>query len=226
MRVTLYIRNLIVAVPLVVATLLPFVFLAGTLNILLEWRLVGFGALGWWLALLARGPVILLARKLTVDKARTLVVSVSGPSEELVRLALLFILGLNIDNAYALGLGWAAVEIVYSLLQSFALGALAQRTDKKAKQAKALLEQQGMLKSMEPTAPFWGIVERLSANAIHVGLSLLLVFSPWLVVVTAPLHSTLNLLVTRLFKHSMAIAEAVFLGVGTALFGVSVLLLS
>ncbi len=226
MRVTLYIRNLIVAVPLVVATLLPFVFLAGKLNISLEWRLVGFGALGWWLALLARGPVILLARKLTADKARTLVVSVSGPSEELVRLALLFILGLNIDNAYALGLGWAAVEIVYSLLQSFALGALAQRTDKKAKQAKALLEQQGMLKSMEPTAPFWGIVERLSANAIHVGLSLLLVFSPWLVVVTAPLHSTLNLLVTRLFKHSMAIAEAVFLGVGTALFGVSVLLLS
>lgn len=226
MRVTPYIRNLIVAVPLVVATFLPFLFLAGKLDISIEWGFVGLGALGWWLALLARGPVMLLTRKLAAERVRTFIISASGPSEELVRLVLLLIIGLNFDNAYALGLGWAAIEIIYSLLQSFALGALVQKTDKKAKEVKKLLEQQGMTKSMEPSAPFWGIVERLSANAIHIAFSLLLVISPWLVVLSAPLHSALNLLITRLFRQSMAVAEIVFLGIGTALFGVSVLLLS
>lgn len=226
MRPTPYIRNSLIATPLVGATLLPFVFLAAELGIVFSWRLVGLGALGWWLALLARGPVILLARKLPTERARTLIIGASGPAEELVRVGLLVLIGRGLDSAYMLGLGWAVIEIVYSLIQGFALGALAQKTDKKAREAKALLEQQGMHKSLEPAAPYWGIVERLSANATHIGFSLLLVVSPWLVVVTAPLHSSLNLMMTRLFKRSMALAEVAFLAVSTALFGVSLLLVS
>jgi hypothetical protein len=120
---------------------------------------------------------------------------------------ILLILGITVNNAYSLAIGWAAIEIIYSLVQVFAMGILKDRTDPKAIEAKELLKLQGMDKSLEPNAPFWSVFERLSANGLHLSFSLLLVVSPWLVLVTAPLHSGLNFLVTHLTKKSLAISE-------------------
>ena len=195
-------RNVVISIPLLFATLIPYLWLGDALGFLLEWKIALLGALGWWIALLLRIPVILLAKDRPEEQGRRLIVSASGPAEEGVRLAFLLWLGFNVDNAWSLGFGWAAIEIVYAVVQGFGLAALAGRDDEKAVEAREMLKRQGTERALEPSAPFWGIPERLSANAIHIAFSLLLLISPWIVLLTAPLHSALNLIFMRLLRFS------------------------
>ena len=92
-------------------------------------------------------------------------------------------------------------------MQGFALAALAKRHDAKAVAARELLQLQGMERALEPSAPFWGILERLSANAVHLTMTLLLVASPWLLLLTAPAHSSINWFFMRLMKRSFLAAQ-------------------
>jgi hypothetical protein len=218
-------RNTLLSVPLLLLTLVPFVKLADHLNITLNWKFAVLGAFGWWIALLLRMPIMLIARKLPRKRATSIVIVVSGPAEESVRLIVLLIIGLTTRNAYSVGLGWAAIEIVYSVIQGIGLSTLQQRTDTKAKEAKAVLASMGMDKSLTPSAPFWGIAERFSANAIHLSMSLLLVVNPYLVLVTAPAHSLINMLLTKLIKRSMALAEISLLFISVCLFLLSIQLI-
>lgn len=224
MKLTPYFRSLLLATPLTILTLVPFIALAGVLDIEISLRYAAFGALGWWVALLLRAPVALLASRLGQQKGQSVIVMASGPAEEIVRCALLLTIGLTVENGYAVGLGWAAIEVVYALVQGAAMGALEQKTDQKAEEAKAMLRTMGMDKAMTPTAPYWGALERVSANALHISFSLLLVVSPYLVLLTAPLHSCLNILITRLLKRSMARAELVMLGLAAVLFAAALAL--
>ena len=211
LRFTPFMRNVAVAAPLLVLTLLPFTRLADWLGVELSTKLVLLGALGWWLALVLRVPVMLLAKSRFSDHARTIITAVSGPAEELVRLGFLLLIGLSVDNAVSLAIGWAAIEIVYALVQGVALGVLQQKDDEKARAAKGMMRLQGLDRALEDAAPFWGILERLSANALHMSFSLMLVISPWLVLIAIPLHSVANFLITGLMRSSFLLAQGVFL---------------
>jgi len=213
-------RNLMISIPLIIATLIPYLLLARVLEVEFNWAVFGLGALGWWVALVFRLPVILLMRKKGPEGASTPIIAASGPAEELVRLGFLFWLGFNLDVAFILGLGWAAIEILYAIVQGVALTNLASRTDEKAMQAKELLSQQ-MSSALDSNTPFWGIVERLSANGLHLAFSLLLLVSPWVVMITAPLHSAINLMFTGQAKQSLARAQLRLAIAAACLVGVS-----
>lgn len=211
MKITPYIRNTILALPLYLLSILPFwLLLPDHFNTDIRISYVLLGALGWWIAFLLRLPIIAIVQvlKLPQASAQHIIVSVSGPAEEITRLVLLLILGLTTQNALSVGLGWAAIEIVYAISQSFGMGILEQKNDTKAREAKKIIKQQGMSKSMTPSAPFWGAIERLSANALHVSFSLLLVTSPLFVILTVPAHSAFNFLALALYKKSVLLTQS------------------
>ncbi|MCA9344512.1 YhfC family intramembrane metalloprotease [Candidatus Saccharibacteria bacterium] len=203
--ITPYIRNIILALPLYILSIVPFIALAIVLDIEIDTGYVLLGALGWWLALLLRLPLILYSKtkKLDFNVSNKLIIGASGPTEEITRLVLLATIGITTGNAYSVGIGWASIEVIYGLVQIIGMGILQQKNDKEAKEAKSLMKQMGMEKSLEPSTPFWGALERVSAGAIHIGLSLMLVLSPLIVLITIPLHSFVNFSVVRMNKQSI-----------------------
>ncbi len=221
LKIDTYLRNTTIAAPLILLAIVPFALIASRYNIVVDLKIAVLGAVGWWVALVLRTPAIILARKLSTKTGSTLVVLASGPAEEGVRLVMLLALGLTVDNAYSLGLGWAAIEILYSIMQGVALGVLQQKTDKKAEEAKAMLEALGMEKTLSPSAPFWGILERISATALHLGFSLLVVVNPYWVLASAPLHSVANISLLRLARRSLALSELAIFAVAAVIFAMS-----
>lgn len=188
-----------------------------------SWAMIGVGALGWFVALTLRGPVAILANKFagSESKATTWVVSSSGPLEEVIRVAVLLWLGRDLSTALAIGFGWAAIEVVFALVNSFVGNMLLRSDDPKIVEAREMLAQQ-----MNTTqGPWWGVVERISASAYHIGSTVILAFMPLAVVITAPAHSVVNLLSVVLTKRSMlafqamlAVVGALTLALGLALF--------
>ena len=135
-------------------------------------------------------------------------------------LALLLYLGLTTGNALIAGIGWAAIEIVYAIVQLVGMGVLRDRGDEKANEAREFMRLQGMEHVFDSAAPFWSIVERLSANGIHVGMGLLLVINPWLVILAMPLHSSINFLFVRMLRKSFLAAQGTLLFVSGLLLAV------
>jgi len=225
-KLTPYIRNILLTTPLYFLTPLPFIGLAYILDINLDLTSVLLGALGWWVALLLRIPVILFVKKKKIDqkKSNKLVVGFSGPAEEITRLVLVLIIGLNVPNAYSVGLGWAMIEIIYGLIQFIGIGVLEQKTDTEAEEAKALMKQMGMEKSLAPSTPFWGALERVTAGAVHIGFSLLLVFNPFTIIFTIPLHSFINFFVIKMNNTSIQKSQLSFLVIGGIIMLLGILL--
>lgn len=159
---------------------------------------LGAGAAGWLLALVLRGPVGLIAMRSTEDqeRAQTVVAASSGPLEELVRLGAVTVVGRDLGTALWLGLGWAAIEVLYSIVNGFAMAALAERDDPEAERARSMLPEVAFTKS----GPWWGVVERIWASALHIGLTLVVAAAPFAVLATAPLHSAVNLGFLRLLR--------------------------
>lgn len=177
----------------------------------MRWNAFGLGALGWIVALALRGPVGALVMKLPQAKAQTIVVGSSGVLEEGVRVALLAMTSATYSWSASVGQGWAAVEVLFTIVNVIAIYSLSGRTDEKATQAKEMLRMQGNLTGH----PLWGIVERVFASAFHIGSTLLIAFSPWLVLLMIPVHSLLNLTAVRLAKRSILLTELVVALVGT-----------
>lgn len=175
----------------------------------LSWGGIGIGALGWTIALMLRNPVALLAKAIpaTSKHVTTIVVASSGPCEELVRLAVVLLLGRAFPMALSIGLGWAAIEVVYAIINSFVTLSLFRRDDEKARQARAVLENMGLARAMLNAPPFMGVVERISASAIQIGFTLLLAWQPLLVILTIPLHSSTNFMALFLVRRSVVLAE-------------------
>ncbi len=218
-KLTPYLRNILWATPLYFLSPIPFFLLAYALDINIDSSSVLLGALGWWIALLLRAPVILFvkSKNFEAEKSNKLVVGFSGPTEEITRLVLLLLIGLNFSTAYSVGLGWAMIEVIYGLIQIIGLGVLDQKTDEKAVEAKQLMKQLGMDKTLAPSTPFWGALERLTAAALHIGFSLLLVFSSYTVIIAIPLHSFINFLVVKMNKTSIRRSQLTFLVIGSVI---------
>jgi hypothetical protein len=188
-----YRSNLVRSAPLVLAipVVLAAVFVVAGVGF--DPVALGAGALGWLVALVLRAPVALVAMRLAGDdrrRAQPVIIGASGPLEEGVRLAVLLAAGRDLETALWVGLGWAAIEVVYSLVNGFALLKLLRRTDPEAEQARAMLAMPDVLR---PDAPLWGVVERVWATGLHVAFTLIVAAVPALVVATAVVHSATNL---------------------------------
>lgn len=226
MKLTPFIRNILWATPLYFMSLLPFIFLAPILKIDINYTHVLLGALGWWVALLLRLPIILILKKKNINlkTSNKITVGLSGPSEEVTRLILLSIIGVISTNAYSIGIGWAMIEIIYGLVQIIGLGVLDQKHDPKAEEAKTIMKQMGMDKTLEPSTPFWGALERVSASALHIGFSLLLIVSPYILIITIPLHSFINFYVVKMNKTSIRKSQIGLLLMGCLVFIISLII--
>jgi Predicted membrane protein (DUF2324). len=176
------------------------------------------GAVGWVVALLLRQPVAVLASR-RANKARpaTVVGWFSGPAEELVRLGIVLLAIRTVDEAVWAGFGWAAVEVLLIAVNTLAVANLLTKDDPKSLEARAILEGHGMLTQHHPA---WGLFERLSATMLHIGFTLLLFAEPWLVLLTIPAHSLINVFAVRMAKKNIALTESVL-----AVTSMSVLLL-
>lgn len=178
----------------------------------LSWAAFGLGAAGWTLALMLRGPVGVLVKGLPKERASAWMVGVSGPFEEGVRLVALLVTGTSLRWAASLGQGWAAVEVVFAVVNALVVLSMAQRTDAKGMEVRDLLERSGGLQ----TNPLLGVIERVSASAFHIGSTLLIASHPWLVLAMAPVHSGFNVAAVRLAKRSATRAEVFLAVVGLA----------
>jgi len=163
------------------------------------------GAAGWMVALMLRQPVALVASKTTSrERAATIVGWFSGPAEELTRLVLVLVVIRSFDQAIWAGFGWATIEVLLVMVNGLAIAGLLTKDDPKSLEARELLAAQGMLGTQHL---LWGLLERLSATALHLGFTLMLFAQPWLVLVTLPLHSVTNMLMARYAKKNLALAE-------------------
>jgi hypothetical protein len=206
--------------------LLPAPFIAVALLLLTVgaplWVPLGLGAAGWMLALILRQPVALIANAVTTQKrAATIVGWFSGPAEELVRLALVLLFLRTATDALWAGFGWATIEVVVVAINALAISSLLKKDDAKSREARKLLSEQGMI---VPESPGWGLLERLAAIAMHIGLTLILFANPWLVLVTLPLHSVTNMMMVRFAKMKLSLAELGFTAVSAAILLVGIVL--
>ncbi|MGC5076738.1 hypothetical protein [Agrococcus sp. DT81.2] len=180
------------------------------------------GAAGWLLALVVRQPVALIAaRSTSPSRAATIVGWFSGPAEELVRLALVLVALRSFEDAVWAGFGWATIEVLLIVVNGFAIAGLMTKDDPKSVEARELLAAQGMLGAQHPV---WGVLERVSATALHTGFTLLLLAQPWLVLVTLPAHSVVNMLMAQFAKAHLAWAEGAFAVVAAIALAAGVLL--
>lgn len=186
-----------------------------------DWRAYGLGALGWFIALLLRSPIQAMAAKWPEDKAKTMVGLSSGPLEETTRVILLAATSFSPAWAVSIGQGWAAIEVLFVMINIVVLASLANRTDEKAVQAKQLLAAQGNLQA----SPAWGIVERIWASAFHIGATLIVAAHPWTVALLIPFHSGLNWVAVRLSTRSLLGTSLFLAAAGLAALSIGLLLL-
>ena len=168
-----------------------------------------------------RNPVALIARIIpaAAKHVTTIVVASSGPCEEIMRLLAVLLFGRAFPIALSIGLGWAAIEVVYEIINGFVTLSLFRRDDEKALQARAMLENMGLAKAMLNAPPFAGVFERVFACAVQIGFTLLLAWQPLLAILTIPVHSSTNFLALSLVRRSVVLAE-----LGVAITGTIVLL--
>lgn len=181
------------------------------------WFPYALGAAGWLVAGALRPPIAALVKGLGEERAKWIVGLASGPCEETVRLGALAIIGTSFTKAVSLGQGWAAVEVLFAIVNVIVLASILGRNDEKAnKLREALMSQQT---SDSPTSPFVGVIERVFASCLHIGFTLLLACSPWMLAVTLPAHSLVNMAAVVAAKRSVALAEVI-----TGLAGVAALI--
>jgi hypothetical protein len=180
------------------------------------------GVLGWSVALFLRPPLMMLIARLTHDVKEKTVAAMAGPTEESVRLGIVLFLQANFASAISLGLGWATIEVIYTLISGFTTVVILSQGGVGAWQLKKRFLDSGQT---VPATVYAGIVERLSATALHIGFTLLLAYHPLLILITLPLHSLVNVGAITLNNRSalatqtlLALVGGVTLLVGLKLF--------
>ena len=209
--------NLILAAPLTLLVPVGYALLGMIWDIELSWTAILFGALGWLIALALRAPVA-IATKQMVDSQNVLqrvIVASSGFLEEPARLIVLLLVGRDFEIAYSIGLGWAAIEVVYTVINSFVIGSLTVRTDEKSKEALKQLDEMGVLSE---TAPFLGIFERITSSAVHIGFAMLIAVWPAFVVAAIPIHSATNMGILAVNMRSKIGAQLMLALIATVIF--------
>mmetsp|Transcript_3137 Transcript_3137/g.7309 ORF Transcript_3137/g.7309 Transcript_3137/m.7309 type:complete len:249 (-) Transcript_3137:41-787(-) len=185
--------------PLLFLSILPyFAIYYALVAPALDWTIFLWGAGGWWLALILRIPFVLGAKATVSGKQlQTMSILISGPAEETIRVAMLFTFGwaAHFDETFALGLGWTSLELLFTAVQSFSVVQLlraAKQGDANAVEAFHSLAAQSGRSDPLSVHPAWGILERCSAHAIHISMSVFGAMSPWMLLATLSVHSAIN----------------------------------
>jgi hypothetical protein len=167
-------------------------------------------------ALFLRTPVALVAMRLLRSEERVMPVVVlsSGPLEEGVRVLVVLLVGRDLATALWIGLGWAAIEVVYAVINGFMLAVMTERNDPELERVRALMPPAMTAGS----APWWGIVERIFATCLHIGFTLIVAATPIYVIATALVHSLTNVSFVRAMR---SYPMWLVMGVGTV-FGAAV----
>ena len=181
----------------------------------LQFRSLFLGVLGWTIALLLRAPMMMLLVRFTHNVTEKVVAALSGPAEEVVRLLAVLFLQANFASAISLGLGWAGIEVLYTLVSGFTTVKILSQGGIGALQLKKRFLDTGQT---VPITVYSGVIERLSATALHIGFTLLLAYHPLLILITLPLHSLVNICAITLNNRS-ALATQLLI----ALFGTTTL---
>lgn len=212
-------RHFYLAIPLYIFVPVGYALGFRYAGIPVRWASFGIGTAGWMIALMLRGPIALLLKKTSKERAATIIGAASGPLEEGVRLAVLLFAGLSFQSAASIGQGWAAIEVLFTVVNGVVLAIMLVRTDEKSMQVKEVLENSGNLNQ----SPLLGVSERIFASAFHIGSTLLIAHNLWMAVVLIPAHSVFNLVTVRLVKKS-AIGAEIFVaacGLTTFLAGIA-----
>ncbi len=204
-------RRFYVAIPLFLLVPVGFWLALNRYGVPMNWYAFGLGALGWSIALGLRGPISLVGKFMSKEKTTTIIVASSGPLEEIVRLLLLALTSAAFSWSVSVGQGWAAIEVLFAIINQMVLIIMVQRTDDKAMQAREFLESSGTLNM----SPIWGVVERIFASAFHIGSTILIASNFWFVIIMIPIHSVLNLGALKLAKKSIVLTEVLIAVVGT-----------
>lgn len=216
-------RNTLIATPVTLLVPVGFAVVLTALGAELAWSTLVFGALGWFGALMLRGPLAAVLSQTMRDEERvkTIIMASSGPFEEGVRVLLLIAVGRSFSDAAAIGIGWAAIEVIYTSITGFLTLSLLRRTDPEAMQARQMLEAQGMIRE---TGPWLGIVERIGATALHIGFTFIVAWNLWAAIGTAIVHSATNISLVRAFRKNPLATELALLAGGLALFAIGIAL--
>ena len=195
-----YRRNVILATPFALLVPVGIAILMVALGHELRPLAIGAGVGGWILAYLLRGPVAIYLRSRGDEQLQSpWLVAASGPTEELVRLGAVLALGRDLDTALSIGLGWAGIEVLFTIMTGLALGTLLTRDDEEARRVREVLPPPPG--GFSPSSAWWGVWERVWASALHIGFTLIIAAQPLLVLVTIPLHSAVNLLSLRFLSR-------------------------
>jgi hypothetical protein len=181
------------------------------------------GAAGWLVALALRTPAALAASRVRRLKAPQAMASfrasISGPAEECVRLLMVLFLVKGFGSLLWAGFGWGTVEVVYTLVTAVAIRRLLLDPSDKAAEARRGLASMGFLQYVRNLVPLLGAVERATVSLLHIGFTLLLGWNPWLVLVTMPAHSAVNMVAMRLMRRrSVILMETIVAVVSVACF--------
>jgi hypothetical protein len=212
-----FFHHLIFCTPLLLTVPVVFVLAFNSLDhvTISLWPFL-LGALGWTIALLLRAPMMLLTLRLAHEVREQTATALSGPAEESVRLLAVVAIHANFASAISLGLGWASIEVLYTLISGFSTVVILSKGGVGAFQLKKRFEDTGQT---VPVTVYSGVIERLSATALHIGFTLLLSYHPLLIVITLPLHSLVNLGAVTLNNRSAVVTQLL-----VAIFGIATLL--
>ena len=185
------------------------------------------GAAGWLAAMALRVPAgAFIASRMPKQAAPTLTFPawISGPAEELIRLLLVLFGVHGFGSLLWAGFGWGTVEVVSTLVTAVGVRRLLLDPSAKAAEARRGLVSMGWLQYVQSLVPVLGAVERAAVSLLQIGFTLLLDWNPWLVLVTMPAHSALNLRAVQLIKRrSVLLMETIVMVVGAAAFALGLL---
>lgn len=185
----------------------------------LQFRPFFLGVLGWTFALLLRAPMMMLIVRFTHNVNEQVVAALSGPAEEVVRLLAVLFLQVNFASAISLGLGWAGIEVLYTVVSGFSTVVILSQGGIGALQLKKRFLDTGLT---VPATVYSGVIERLSATALHLGFTLLLAYHPLLILITLPLHSLVNVGAITLNPRSALATQLLIALFGTTTLAVGI----
>jgi hypothetical protein len=211
--------QLLVTTPFYLLVPLVFVFVATKLGVAPNWAAMLWGVSGWSLAYFLRGPIALLANRVSSEQsavAEKVIVASSGLLEESTRVIVLILAGNGLSVAYSVGVGWAGIEVLYVVVVGYFVVDIMKRDDPKSLEIQSLLREMGMIHDL---GALLGLNERLFASMFHVGVTLWLARWQGLILVAIVLHSCLNLIVSKLQKQNIMAAQIMLSAVGSMIFG-------
>jgi hypothetical protein len=120
--------------------------------------------------------------------------------------------------AVAIGCGWAEAEALLTAAVAAVALISIRNSSKKAE------EIEPVQKTQAKPAAGWAVLERSSSALTHVGFTLLVAAIPVVVVITAVLHSLINIAAVSLITRSIVWTQLLISVFGITIFSVGLLL--